>query len=243
MTFLDIHIAKRTAFEIEKGYQPISSIFYIIEGSFEIKINDMWQTAKKGDVIYLPKNLYFERRITKTLNFYYIRFSGDEEYYSSGGFLNVKNFSYFEFTLQYLIQESDSNSEVHKAKNILLESIFCQNIIEKTHKKTADKNLQKCVEYITSNISENIKLEQLCVLSGYSKTVLIDKFKRQYKMTPIGFLIKTRIDAAKDLLLDFELSIGEVAEKCGFNCPYYFSNTFKKHCEESPLQYRKKHSI
>lgn len=243
MTFLDIHIAKRTAFEIEKGYQPFSSIFYIIDGSFEIKINDMWQTAKKGDVIYLPKNLYFERRITETLSFYYIRFFNDEEYYASGGFLNVKNLSYFEATLQYLIQEINSSNKMNKAKSILLESIFCQNLIEKTYKKTVDKNLQKCVDYIAANVSENIDLERLCALSGYSKTVFIDKFKCHYGMTPIVFLIKTRIAAAKDLLLDFELSIGEVAEKCGFNCPYYFSNTFKRHCGESPLQYRKKHSV
>ena len=243
MIFLDIYIAKRAEFEIEKGYQPFSSIFYIIEGSFEIKINNVWQTAKKGDVIYLPKNLYFERKITQTLEFYYIRFSGDEEYYASGGFLNVKNLSYFESTLQDLILQTNSSGEIHKAKNILLESIFCQNIIERNYKNPADKNLKKCVDYIVANISENIELEQLCALAGYSKTILIDKFKRHYGMTPMTFLIKTRINAARDLLLNFELSVSEVSEKCGFNCPYYFSNTFRKHCGESPLQYRKKHSI
>ena len=141
------------------------------------------------------------------------------------------------------MQETNGDGYLNRAKNIVLESVFCQNILAKRKTQVNDKNLQKCVDYMNENLSRQIVLEQLCSFSGYSKTTFIEKFKRQYTMTPIQYLNKARIDAAKVLLLDFELSIGAIAEKCGFNCPYYFSNTFRKHCGESPLQYRKKHLL
>ena len=36
---------------------------------------------------------------------------------------------------------------------------------------------------------------------------------------------------AKELLLKQELNVGEIAIACGFETPYYFSNTFKKFLE------------
>ena len=49
-----------------------------------------------------------------------------------------------------------------------------------------------------------------------------------------------RIEKAKEYLINDQLSITEISKKCGFQSPYYFSNTFKKEHGESPEKYRKK---
>ncbi|WP_228409828.1 helix-turn-helix domain-containing protein [Chryseobacterium sp. T16E-39] len=47
------------------------------------------------------------------------------------------------------------------------------------------------------------------------------------------------ISEAKRLLLYEKLSIKEIAYQLGFNDPFYFSNFFKKHTQQSPKDYQK----
>ncbi|SFF04350.1 AraC-like ligand binding domain-containing protein [Paenibacillus algorifonticola] len=57
------------------------------------------------------------------------------------------------------------------------------------------------------------------------------------------YIIKVRIDHAKELLQATSLSIGEIGYLSGLNDPYYFSKVFKKHIGLSPLQYRAEEAI
>ena len=244
MNFLDIHIASRKQFELNCGYQPYSSIFYLINGSFEIELDGSVYVAKKGDIVYLPKNLYFKRKVIEKISFYYLRFWGDEQYAAMGGMLKTNHLPTFEETLKCLMQNTEQNDDIQYAKNIVLESIFCQLKLKAPDEtKCNDPSILKCISYIDTGFAEDIALETLSDISGYSKTILIEKFKKYYHITPIQYLTEVRLKRAKQELVDQNHSISEIAERCGFHCPYYFSNVFKKHFGESPSQYRKRYSI
>ena len=47
-------------------------------------------------------------------------------------------------------------------------------------------------------------------------------------------MLQKRLDMAQQLLIYSQLSVGEIAEKCGFQSIYYFSKYFKKRCGVSP---------
>ena len=237
MKLIDIHKTTRHTFELSRGYQPYSSLFYILEGCFKIKFNDEWKIVKKGDIIYLPKTLYFEREIIEPINFYYLRFEDDNAYYPYGGILKTDNISYFKSTINSILKAYDKTSMQHIC-DILLESILCSNILF-SDENCNDVNIAECMNYITEHFCDDISLDYLCGITGYSKTVLIEKFKQNYKVTPAIYINKLRMDKAKNYLVNTNISIAEIAFSCGFHCQYYFSNAFKKHFGESPLQYRK----
>lgn len=242
MKLLYIHKTTRDAFEIEKGYQPYSSIFYMTAGSFKIYLYDKWVTVKKGDVIYLPCTLYFEREIIEPIEFYYLTFTDDNDYFHCGGILNIRDMTYFETTIQY-IMDSFKNCGMQKVKNVMLESVFCQNALNMERMDNNIPRLRECMNYIDEHFCEDISLDFLCSLTGYSKTILIEKFKEGYNSTPGAYINRLRMDKAKKYLTDTCLPVAEIALLCGFHCQYYFSNVFKKHCGEAPLKYRKKHKI
>ena len=57
-------------------------------------------------------------------------------------------------------------------------------------------------------------------------------------MSPMDYFIRMKIQFACQLLSQRELRIKEVADKIGYDDPYYFSRIFKKITGKSPAQYK-----
>ena len=77
---------------------------------------------------------------------------------------------------------------------------------------------------------------------GYHPDYFRRSFKRATSLSPLAYLNRMRIGRAKDLLrLEPSLSVGDIACRCGFRDPLYFSTAFKRAVGVSPLTYRKRH--
>lgn len=63
---------------------------------------------------------------------------------------------------------------------------------------------------------------------GYSYAHLSRVFRRTNGVTPVGYINAVRIERAKMLLRDTDLSISQVAYRVGFENPAYFSRLFRK---------------
>ena len=74
--------------------------------------------------------------------------------------------------------------------------------------------------------------------SGYSPDYLARIFKKVMNITPTEAIIEARLQRAKELLLTSQRSISEIADLCGYQNAFYFSNQFKKKLGVSPLKFR-----
>ena len=98
--------------------------------------------------------------------------------------------------------------------------------------------MQKAHEYIMENYrNSDFDYKGLCHTTGLEYAYFSELFKKTFKMSPVRFVTKMRIDYAKELLVTNRRSISEIAEMCGFSNTYYFSNVFKKQTGFSPSQY------
>jgi len=94
--------------------------------------------------------------------------------------------------------------------------------------------------YINQHYIENLTLEEVAQISGFSKYHFTRIFKQFMNMTVCEYLNSKRIKKAEELLFNTkELSITDVAMGSGFSSMSAFNRTFKmfKHC--SPSNYRK----
>jgi two-component system response regulator YesN len=64
-------------------------------------------------------------------------------------------------------------------------------------------------------------------------------FKQETGLSITAYVIKKRIEKAKQLLIERVLTLPEVAERVGFSDYNYFSRVFKKEVGVSPINYRK----
>jgi two-component system response regulator YesN len=100
--------------------------------------------------------------------------------------------------------------------------------------------ISKCIKFIEDNYSNNISLSDLANYTNKSKSYLSTLFKLETSVNFSIFLINYRIEKAKQLLIESDCMVYEIAEQVGFNNPYYFSKVFKDTTGMSCKMYRDK---
>ncbi|GKU81354.1 AraC family transcriptional regulator [Niallia sp. NCCP-28] len=122
---------------------------------------------------------------------------------------------------------SDSYHASAKAYEFIME---CYRFIKNMEKQKKDfsLNMTKAITYIQTHYHEPIMLDEIAVISGYSKYYFIKQFQHQLNMTPVQYLTKIRIQKAAELLRTTDSSIIEIADAVGYANANYFNKVFRK---------------
>lgn len=88
--------------------------------------------------------------------------------------------------------------------------------------------------FFYQNYNKEIYLEKVAKNMYVTPTYLSRIFKEITGETPIVFLIKIRLNKAKELLELGSFSLKEISKAIGYNDFYHFSKLFKKYCGVSP---------
>ena len=88
--------------------------------------------------------------------------------------------------------------------------------------------------------SESLTFASLAESAEMSEVYFRKLFRGQYGISPVQFITQVRLGEAKALLSDTDLSLQEIASRCGFSSLAYFCRVFKGSTEQTPSEYRKK---
>ena len=102
------------------------------------------------------------------------------------------------------------------------------------------KEIKTAIDYMNSNYSQKITLDQLAKSANMSKVYFCRKFTEVVGISPIHFLMQTRIENSCHLLKNTDIGIGNIAMECGFSSFSYYSEVFKKIMGCTPQSYRHK---
>lgn len=105
-------------------------------------------------------------------------------------------------------------------------------------KKAVPSEITFICNYINENYSEKITLNAIADSVGFSKYYISRLFKQHMGVTIIDYLIKVRLDKAKELLGKGDYSIKQISFMIGYSDPNYFTWSFKKYLGISPIKYR-----
>ena len=119
-------------------------------------------------------------------------------------------------------------------------AIYMQNATKKTDANTAQSYVQKAIEFITSNYSYPITIEDIASYVGLSRSHLFRSFETVLGQSPKEYLTDFRMKQACYLLENTNLSITAIANSLGFDNSLYFSKIFHKELGTSPKVWRKK---
>ena len=91
---------------------------------------------------------------------------------------------------------------------------------------------------LLTNLGASHTLEKLAQKHHMSVRNFTRNFKREAGMTPIAFINDLRIDHARGFLEGTDLSLSEIASRCGFGTLVNFRRTFMRRLALSPQDYR-----
>ncbi len=103
---------------------------------------------------------------------------------------------------------------------------------------TGDAQILQAAQYISKHYAEPLTSAQIARETGFSTNYFSSKFK---EMTGIGvheYLVFTRLRHAAGLLATTELTVTEIALRCGFESGNYFKDAFRKMYGVTPRAYR-----
>ncbi|MGN0220710.1 MAG: AraC family transcriptional regulator [Prevotella sp.] len=104
--------------------------------------------------------------------------------------------------------------------------------VHENSQQLSDEDLQfsqKLKAYIKENIGNpELSVPDLAMAMNVSRTVLFVRMKSIFNSSPNNYVLNTRIHYAKSLLVQPGIHVSEVAYRCGFSDPKYFSRCFKK---------------
>ena len=266
--FTDFRILRKThtgLFEEDrKRFHRFHELFYITEGQCSVLIGRRIYRLRAGDIAVIPaRTLHKTDYVTDGPSTKYVisltaatareidAFLGDTVTplcLSAGPVtVPVQRRDAISLLLERMLYETGNRSpHAHSvAKACLCElllSILRYRTQEAEYEGPADERIERIhrvTAYLYEHLDEDLTLPQLAAVFAVSPSHLSRTFKQTTGFGVREYLVNLRIQRACELLLSTDLSVTEIAGRCGFGDSNYFGDAFHKAIGVSPRDYRK----
>ena len=110
--------------------------------------------------------------------------------------------------------------------------------------ETAEPNRVQCVmDYIAAHYMEPLTVQSLAQHFHYSRAWFSTWFQSAAGVSPYAYLLRCRLEAARQQLLHTDASVRAIAEQCGFASDSAMIRAFKAKTGKTPLEYRKRKDV
>ena len=100
------------------------------------------------------------------------------------------------------------------------------------------ERVQNMLTFIHAHYSEKLTLTDIASAASVSTRECIRCFRNTIRQTPLEYVMEYRLNTAKRMLNETEMSITDVSLQCGFSSNAYFGKIFREKYGMTPLQYR-----
>ncbi len=240
------NIKKPTPKEVNTHRMPIESLSHkFVEDSISLdkklmhhvssgsKVNSIKVLDKILDLYFEDNEIYNIRTYQNKLIYYNTLLS---DMVKGKGVCNIYVASLF----QRHMDKIESARFAKDIRDIFYEMIidYCFAISE-FNIKHYSALVGKVINYINSNLQNNLSVNEIANLFYVSPTYLSRVFKKETGFSVIEYINKLKIKHATFLLRDTALPIQDIGRIIGINDVNYFSRLFKKYMSQTPTQYRK----
>ena len=125
--------------------------------------------------------------------------------------------------------------------DVLLQAIVAECDSLRYHQE--DDLLQRIAAYVRTHLSDSIVLEELAALCRWSKFHFCHWFREATGETPMHYVRRQRVEAARMLLLHSDLPMKDIARFAGFADVFHMSRLFRQLLHTSPGALRRAEQI
>ncbi|MCR8744841.1 PocR ligand-binding domain-containing protein [Romboutsia lituseburensis] len=230
----------------------------LVDFAVPIIVNNQYLGAVMAGQILMEdeNNVDLEEIVMSKKNFYNLdedlKKSLESEYNKlpKVSFNKIKSISQMMFHISnYIVEEAVLKMSLNEANYKLTQGNKVDINIEKNEKITTVVNLKtneleiespiiKAIEYIDDNIQENITLDKISFVCNLSQCYFSKLFKKETGLNFVAYLNEKKVAKAKQILVNTDRPINNIAIDLGFEDCGYFIRIFKKTEGMTPKKYR-----
>lgn len=235
----------------DRGNLPSYELRYTLSGEGMLEYNGKKYTLSKGEGYWIDcRNHHYYETVGDHWCCTVFHFNGVpacpifSAFAQSG---NVKftdrTFPGFELMQMQILQETQKVSAHAEFRiSCLFHMLLTELLVTHSQNSASEKTstvVENIIRYMQANYKENFSVEDLCRTFGISRTHLNRCFRQYTGFSPHDYLIQIRLNAAKLMLQNTNLSVDEICSQSGFQDTAYFIQIFKKREGITPLKFRK----
>ena len=236
-------------------YNPVGRddyyLIYIVDGELFLDMTDDKRTLGKGAVLIFPPKYKYKYSGNHHTYYLYAHFTGSyaESFLKECGFDNLPCVieNDFSTTIQskfnLMINTFLRNEQLSIQKSACLLQEILLDIRTNVLDKTNNSPIKTSLKYIHSFFTSKISIPYLASLENLSNSRYVTVFKKHMGKSPNEYIIELRLQFAKNLLDNTNMSIKQISERVGYSDQYFFSRIFKKYLGISPQGYRNKNEL
>ena len=195
-----------------RWFKPFEIIAIAIEPSF---VAQCFRDAIDCDIRFLERRAAYDRNIAN----FATHFEAELTNSSYGGVLYGESLA-LAFSLLLLEQHSEFSPTLPKGK-------------------LSSWQLREIIEYIHTYLDTELSLTELATQLNLSTFHFARLFKKSLGLSPHKYILQTRIERAKKLIVSQRLPLSNIALQAGFYDQTHFSKAFKKYVGISPKAFSK----
>mgnify|MGYP002727041748 FL=1 len=264
--FKIFHIRDKKDIKFEYHHHDFSKIVILIDGDLTYYIEGKAYILKPWDILFVNKNeihkpvvnpnKYYERIVIWLNPDFMAKYAqGNNNLLKCFEVAIKNNYNLLRLNMKSidiiknLIQDiQNCNNSNEFGSEILKESLFVQLMVlmnrlflnsdknRDIEDIQYDKTIEGVLNYINSNLENDLSIDTIASKFFISKYYLMRKFKNQIGSSIHNYVVQKRLILARSLISD-GLSMSSVCSRCGFNDYSSFVRAFKKVYGVSPSNY------
>ena len=230
------------------------------EGKFTYELQGVKGVGGFGDILICPPGVRLRRRVLDDLTHHVIYFQWLDEggklmhptASTLAGLHRIKDLARLSSNYAYL-QSLEGRDEdwATAVRNHLVNDIFllCGEELAAAEgdpeisQRTDDELMVRAQRYLMQHLGEKVSLYTLASSLGLSPVQFTRRFEAAYESTPIAYLTSVRLQHARSLLRETNLTIDEIGHQCGYSSGLYLSRIFVREVKVRPGKFRKMQRI
>jgi AraC-like DNA-binding protein len=228
-------------------------MIYIPEGSGFFETRKQRIHIEGDNVILLTPGLWHRYRPDPEIGWreYWVGFAGpaykaifDAQFFSVRHVFRARQSAGILDAFELLIAAAQENGPALQQNMaalicVLLARLYSSTFVHPPAAKEASKMVQRAREMMLSPHLQDLSLEETARRLGTSYSNFRRTFREHTGVGPHQYRLHLKLSRARDLLMNSDLSIKEIASLSGFEDEQYFCRFFKKAMGKTPSSYRK----
>ena len=138
------------------------------------------------------------------------------------------------------IRQADTMTDIQKILELQYDMVvfFTKEVASLDKKSVYSRNVTRALDYIYNHLHEPITVDDVAREVGVSRGYFSTLFKKEMGIGVAEYIVKKRMEAARNMLRYSDMSYAEISEILAFSSQSHFTAVFKKYHGVTPKEYR-----